>query len=75
MANGLLVKYGLRNTPSEEAAQKWARRVRELINGGMSRDVAGDTAAKEIFPDYHTHVYASEADTIEMLLQQVADRK
>jgi hypothetical protein len=41
----------------------------------MSREAAGSAAAKYLFRDFETHFFASESDTIEMLLQQVGDRK
>lgn len=40
----------------------------------MPRHVAGDAAAKQVFPDYRSHVYASEADTVDALLR-LAEQK
>ena len=67
--HGLRIKYGLRNDPNSDQALRWARRVRELIRQGNSAEIAGDVVAKELFLDYKTHVYASEADTLEALLR------
>jgi hypothetical protein len=75
IGNRLKIKYGLGRDPSPERSQEWARLTQQYINQGMSRQTAGEAAAKYLFRDYNTHVYASEADTIEMLLQQVADKK
>lgn len=74
LGHSLMIKYGLRGAPSEELCNLWAREVRKYIAKGYDRERAGDLAASEVFPSYNTHVYASEADTIEMLLQQVADK-
>lgn len=78
MANvglALKIKYGLGHDPSPERVSEWARLTRQYINRGMSGEAAGRAAAKDLFRDFDTRLYKSEADTIEMLLQQVADRK
>ncbi|MGY4313108.1 hypothetical protein [Bradyrhizobium sp. JR3.5] len=72
--HGLLIKYGLASEPGEAQTRRWAGRVRELVGKGLSRDAAGEAAAKEIFTDYRTRVYASEGDTIETLLR-LAEQK
>ncbi len=53
----------------------WAQRVRDLIRSGVDRERAGDLAAREVFSDYRSRIYASEADTIETLLRLVEDKK
>ncbi|MCA1512716.1 hypothetical protein [Bradyrhizobium sp. NBAIM01] len=73
-SHSLLIKYGLASEPSDLQVRRWADRVRELIRQGMARDAAGDSAAKQIFPDYRTRVYASEGDTIDTLLR-LAEQK
>ncbi|MDP1630201.1 MAG: hypothetical protein Q8L66_02130 [Caulobacter sp.] len=70
----LRIKYGLKINPSLTDQKRWADLTNSLIRQGHDRSIAGDAAAKTIFPDFNSMVYASEADTIEMLLQQVADR-
>jgi hypothetical protein len=75
ISNSLKIKYGLGRDPSEVEAQEWANLTRQLINQGSSREDAGHAAAKKLFPDYRTRYYASEADTIEYLLQQVGQKK
>ena len=72
--HGLMIKYGLRNAPPPDLIQRWANLANQYINGGMNREAAGHAAAKVVFLDYRKHVYASEADTIEMLLQQVGNK-
>ncbi|MFL1875216.1 hypothetical protein ACIKT0_08380 [Hansschlegelia beijingensis] len=74
IGNALKIKYGLGHDPSSDKAQEWADLVRRYVRDGMPREAAGEAAAKVLFRDYQTHVYASEADTLEMLLQQVADK-
>ena len=66
---GLRIKYGLRTDPSSALITQWAQLTRAHINAGSKPEEAGHLAAKQVFPDYKTHVYASEADTIEALLR------
>lgn len=70
LGHRLKIKYGLAGDPSPDRAQEWARLTQQYINQGMGREAAGHAAAKYIFRDYNTHFYASEADTIEMLLRE-----
>ncbi|MFZ5755452.1 MAG: hypothetical protein ACOY3X_00950 [Pseudomonadota bacterium] len=72
--HGLFIKYGLRTRPTDAQAAKWAELTNKYIAAGAEKESAGARAAKEIFSDYNTMVYASEADTIEALLRQ-AQRK
>ena len=71
VAHGLRIKYGLVNSPSPSQVQEWANLAKRYISQGMSPEAAGHSAAKYLFRDYRTNVYASEADTIEMLLREV----
>ena len=75
IGHGLMIKFGLGQEPSPDRADEWARLTRELIRQGMSHDAAGDQAAKRLFSDYRTRHYASQADTIALLLQQAGDKK
>ncbi len=72
--HGLRIRYGLRSDPGATAQAQWASATRSLIQRGMTRDAAGDAAAKQVFPDYRTHVYASEGDTIETLLRLAEEK-
>ena len=72
--HGLLVRYGLGKEPDAASQARWAAVVRQLVNSGMNRDVAGEAAARQVFPDFHTRVYASESDTIETLLRLAEDK-
>lgn len=74
VGTALKIKYGLGHNPSPERAQEWARLTRELIRSGLDPDAAGAAAAKQLFRDFQTHVYASEGDTLEMLLQQAGGK-
>lgn len=67
--HGLRIRYGLRLDPSQSQIDAWVQRTRELIRNGYSPEAAGDLAARELFPDYRTHAYASEAETIATLLE------
>jgi hypothetical protein len=74
LAHNLKIKYGLRNDPSESLVRAWAEATRASIARGVDREEAGRDAAKALFIDYRTHHYASEADTIEMLLRQAGGK-
>jgi len=71
---GLMIKYGLRGAPSDTLVAQWRIRTNQLIAAGISGEQAGRTAAAEIFPDFNTHVYASEADDISSLLDAAGNR-
>ena len=68
-ANSLRLQYGLGLTPTDYKIDEWLKLVKRYIGEGNSKDSAGEMAAKQIFPDYQTHFFASEADTIETLLR------
>jgi hypothetical protein len=70
----LMVKYGLsrRATPTE--CTQWVQRVEALIRQGIGREEAGRHAASELLPGYNTHVYRTQADTIEALLSRANER-
>lgn len=74
IAHKLLIKYGLAHTPTETQALEWTQRTQRLIQLGVAQDAAGEQSAKALFPDYRTRIYASEADTIEMLLREAGRR-
>ncbi|AYM81036.1 hypothetical protein G6L67_07660 [Agrobacterium tumefaciens] len=69
--HALRIKYGLRNAVTDAQAIRWGELTRQNIRAGQSGEAAGANAARTIFPDYKTAVYASEADTIEMLLREI----
>lgn len=75
IGNALKIKYGLARDPSDAQVQQWASLTRQLVLQALSREDAGHEAARRLFTDYRTRVYASEADTIEYLLQQVAQKR
>lgn len=72
--HNLRIKYGLRQDPSPALQQQWAALVEELIRKGVGREEAGRQAAQQTFSDFGQLVYASEGDTLEMLLQRVRDK-
>lgn len=74
ISHSLFIKYGLQNSPTEQQVDQWASLVETLILSGVSKDAAGEQAAKLVFPDYNTMVYASEADSIEALLAAARNR-
>ena len=72
--NRIKIKYGLRNNPSLAQQREWANIVALFVRQGYSHDQAGQMAAKQLFSDYDTMKYASEGDTIEMLLRQINEK-
>ena len=64
-SNSLRIKYGLRNEPSDDLIRQWRQILQYVVNQGHPAELAAEAAAKQVFPDYRTVVYASEADTIE----------
>jgi hypothetical protein len=70
----LMVKYGLGHSPTDAEVARWAAAVRQLINSGSRHEDAGALAARQVFADYNTRKYASQADTLETLLR-LAEQK
>ena len=74
VASSLRIKYGLGVYPEAEEIRRWYRRTQEFIKKGQTgEEEAGQQAAAEVFRDFKTHVYKSEADTIAYLLAQLAE--
>jgi hypothetical protein len=65
----LMIKYGLAHTPSDAEVAQWAALARQLIRQANAPEIAGEIAAKQLFVDFRTRHYASQADTIEALLR------
>lgn len=70
----LRIVFGLGHDPSSVQVQAWVQLTRALASQGLSLEAAGHRAAKQLFVDYGTHVYASEGDTIETLLRLAEQR-
>lgn len=70
----LRIKFGLTNNPTAERQKFWADVTDNLVKQGYTRDQAGRMAAQQAFADFGSMVYASEGDTIEMLLQRIRDK-
>ena len=68
ISHNLFIKYGLRNTPTEDQIRLWISITETLISSGHDPEIAGNAAAKQVFPDYNSCVYCSQADTIAALL-------
>ncbi|MFW5711993.1 MAG: hypothetical protein ACOCZA_08585 [Spirochaetota bacterium] len=61
-------KYGLAHVPSRHKAERWAERVRVLMETGYSDEQAGMEAAKQIFTYEYKEVYArSGARVVDIL--------
>ena len=69
-----MIKYGLGGGPSQALSDQWVQLTDALIRQGFSAEEAGRRAAAQTFPDFETHVYASEADTITSLLTRAKDK-
>lgn len=75
IASRLKVKYGLPSEPSLAVRQQFKRQARANINSGRFSTVeaAGRSAAMQVFTGFETRVYASQSDTLEMLLREIED--
>lgn len=75
VASRLKIKYGLPSEPSLAARKQFKKQAQANINSGRfsSNEAAGRSAAMQVFTGFETHVYASESDTLEMLLRQIED--
>jgi methylaspartate ammonia-lyase len=73
-SNRVKIKYGLRTDPTDAQIDQWRQITQIVTSRGFSLEIAADAAAKQVFPDYRTVVYASEADTIEALLRLIDKR-
>ena len=74
VAHGLRIRFGLERDPSDSQIRQWLDLTQSLERQGLSREQAAAAAARHIFPDYNTHFYASEADTIEALLRAAKNK-
>jgi len=72
VASKLRLKYSLTHDPSYSQIRRFRLRLHEYIALGDFKEEAGEKAAKECFPDYHSFFYRSQTDTIEMLLREIA---
>lgn len=70
IGHSLKLKYGLASEPSKAMVDRWYALTLQYIRNGESSASAGSKAAAYLFPDFNTHFYASEADTIEALLRE-----
>ena len=70
-ANRIVLKYGLKNLPDKAQLDKFSATVKIYIRQGKEAEEAGYLAARDIFPDYRSMFYKSEADTLEMLLRLI----
>jgi len=73
-SHGMMIKYGLAHEPTSPEIARWAELVKQYVARGEGRERAGELAAKQIFQDYRTRHFASQADTIDTLLR-LADQK
>ena len=73
ITHDLMIRFGLSRAPTESEADRWVELTRTLIRQGVAQTDAGHRAAVQVLPGVGTRVYASESDTIEMLLRK-ADR-
>jgi len=70
----LKIKYGLSRDATAVETRNWYQLVESYRRSGYSLEESGELAARSILPGYRTRVYASEADTIEMLLDQAKNK-
>ena len=67
-----MIKYGLRNQPSEYQVRDWSNRVYNYVkNKQISPENAGELVAKEIFPDFNTIFRRSQSQSVEYLFEAI----
>ncbi len=64
----LLVKYGLKSRPVDQKVGEWLFVVDSLIIAGKEENAAGEQAARQVFGDYNSMLYDTEADSIDAIL-------
>ena len=64
----LKVIFGLGHEPTTVDINRWYALVTKYTRQGLPPETAGHKAASEIFVDYRTHGYMSEAENISYLL-------
>ncbi len=74
IGHNLMIRFGLSRAATEAESTAWANRVRALMAAGHGSATAGEQAAAELLPGYKTRKYASEGDTVDMLLQRLNDK-
>ncbi|WP_420606534.1 hypothetical protein [Novosphingopyxis sp.] len=74
IAESLRIKYGLDRLPTNPEIAEWRRVTENLIREGEPAEKAGDLAAQYNLPGYKTHVFKTEADSIEALLRALAQK-
>jgi len=73
IATRLRVKYGLKNEPTQEQIAEYRNLVLKYsANKGTNLEAVGSIVASLIFPDIDTMLFASQADTLETLLNLMA---
>jgi len=68
------IKYGLPREPSDHQVTFWRVRYLGYKVQGLAPEEAGHKAASETFDGYGTVKYASQADTIEALLDDIGKK-
>ena len=74
ITHNLMIKFGLSRRPTQEESDRWVATTNVLISQGYTREEAGRRAAVQILPGVGTKFYASEADTIDTLLDKAKDK-
>lgn len=70
--NSLLrIKYGLVHDPSDDSVKHWHAQFLTLRSKGLEPEAAGYEAARNEFVDFEHVNYASQADTIDAVLEAI----
>ena len=70
ISNNLRILYGLSRIPTSIEVDRWVQLTEAYIRQGFSTNEAGNRAAAQTLPGVGTRVLASQADTVEMLLNK-----
>lgn len=74
ITHNLMIRFGLSRRPTQAESDAWVQLTDALIRQGVSAKDAGLRAAYQTLPGPGTKVFASQADTIEMLLNKAKDK-
>lgn len=74
ISHSLMIRFGTSRQPTAAETNQWIQLTEALIRQGVSSKEAGQRAAAQVLPGTGTRVFASQADTIEMLLSKAKEK-
>lgn len=74
VTHDIMIRFGLSRRPTQVEIDAWVQLTDALIRQGMPAKDAGLQAAYKTLPGPGTKVFATQADTIEMLLSKAKEK-